>query len=121
MAPRPPSIKDANSRQAGEDAVSEPDAGELAGLHRMSAPQSFRTQVERTLRERSAGRFFGRRAFGDRVPFGVLAVVALLVGLIIVALVWSSHTGSLRYERNGSEPELPPAAREVVPRPQGLR
>jgi anti-sigma factor RsiW len=59
-------------------------------------PEAFSRQVEETIHRRSAGRFFGRRTLGDRVPFGVLLVVALAVLLTIVLLLWGSTTGSLR-------------------------
>src|SRR5262249_41249984 len=51
--------------------------GVLSGLHKMVAPPDLQDQVAETIHRRSAGRFFGRRAFGDRIPFELLAVVAL--------------------------------------------
>ncbi len=69
----------------------------LSGLHKMSAPQHFGDAVETTIRKRSAGRFFGRRAFGDRVPFGVLAIAALVIGVIIVLLMRYSDLGTLSF------------------------
>jgi hypothetical protein len=55
----------------------------VSGLHKMAAPQHFEDGVEQRIHKRSAGRFFGRRAFGDRVPFELIAIVALaaLVGV----------------------------------------
>jgi len=69
----------------------------LSGLHKMSAPQHFGDAVETTIHKRSAGRFFGRRAFGDRVPFSVLAIIALVIGLIVVFLMRYSAVGTLTY------------------------
>ncbi|HEY1555599.1 MAG TPA: hypothetical protein VGF94_12265 [Kofleriaceae bacterium] len=67
----------------------------LSGMRKAHAPASFAQDVTSTIHKRSAGRFFGRRTFGDRVPFGVLVVVAVL-GLIVVAyFMWASQTGSL--------------------------
>lgn len=62
----------------------------VSGLHRMSAPQDFKKQVETVIHRRSAGRFFGRRAFGDRVPFELLAILALatVAGLLLFARYW---------------------------------
>jgi anti-sigma factor RsiW len=72
--------------------------------------------VEDRIHRRSAGRFFGRKTLGDRVPFGVLLIVALIALMIIVGLLWSSTTGSLRPEpKTHSRP--PPAARDAIPRP----
>jgi anti-sigma factor RsiW len=68
----------------------------ISGLHKMSAPQDFETGVADTIRRRSRGRFFGRRAFGDRVPFELLAVLAIAVALAIYVLIRLSDTGSLR-------------------------
>ena len=87
----------------------------LAGLHKMSAPQHFEHEVEETIRRRSAGRFFGRKAFGDRVPFELLAILALGVGLVIFFLIRSSQTGSLRYDTQPEQPRIAPGARDVVP------
>jgi anti-sigma factor RsiW len=52
-------------------------------LGRAAAPRGFDDRVADAIRRRSGGRFFGRRAFGDRVPFELLAAVALalLVGI----------------------------------------
>jgi anti-sigma factor RsiW len=56
--------------------------GALSGLHRVPAPPNFDDQVAETIHRRSAGRFFGRRAFGDRVPFELLALLALIAVLV---------------------------------------
>jgi hypothetical protein len=87
----------------------------MAKLHKMSAPQSFADDVEESIRRRSAGRFFGRKAFGDRVPFEVLAIVALIVGLAVFLLIRSSQTGSQRYEPRPEAPHIEPGAKDVVP------
>jgi hypothetical protein len=59
----------------------------------------FTDDVTGTIEKRSAGRFFGRRTFGDRVPFVALLVVAL-IGLGIIAYVmWRSPTGSLKVDK----------------------
>lgn len=93
----------------------------LSGLHKMSAPPSFETQVEQTIHRRSAGRFFGRKAFGDRVPFELIAVVVLVLGLIIFALLRSSPTGSLHVpDEDVEEPEITPDIKKAVPQPGPL-
>src|SRR5688572_15981806 len=61
-----------------------------------AAPATFTTDVTDTIRRRSAGRFFGRRTLGDRVPFGVLLVIALVVAVAVAAVLWTSSTGSLK-------------------------
>jgi anti-sigma factor RsiW len=71
----------------------------LSGLHKLGAPDAFRDHVTETIHRRSAGRFFARRTLGDRVPFGVLLIAALVVLLGIAATLWSSSTGSLRVDR----------------------
>ena len=71
----------------------------LSGMRKAHAPSSFTEQVAETIHKRSAGRFFGRRTLGDRVPFGALLAVAL-IGLAVLAYVlWSSSTGSLKVDR----------------------
>lgn len=60
------------------------------------APDQFTNQVTETIHKRSAGRFFGKKTLGDRVPFGVLLVIALGVLLAIALVLWASSTGSLQ-------------------------
>lgn len=62
--------------------------GALSGLLRVPAPPHFEDQVAETIHRRSAGRFFGRRAFGDRVPFELVAVVALIGMAAAYWLLW---------------------------------
>jgi anti-sigma factor RsiW len=76
----------------------------LSGLQKARAPATFGQDVTATIHKRSAGRFFGRKTFGDRVPFGALVVVAVL-GLIVIAYVmWASSTGSLKVDRDRRPP-----------------
>ncbi len=75
--------------------------GALAGLHRMAAPQRFERSVEETIHRRSAGRFFGRRALGDRVPLEFLAILAIALGLAVYGMLRTSETGSLAPSRGG--------------------
>jgi len=76
----------------------------LSGLRKAHAPSSFAEDVAETIHRRSAGRLFGRRTLGDRVPFGALVVVAL-VGIAVIAYVlWSSSTGSLKVDRERPTP-----------------
>lgn len=71
----------------------------LSGLQRARAPASFTEDVTGTIHKRSAGRFFARRTLGDRVPFGVLFAIAIVLFAVIGYLMWSSSTGSLKVER----------------------
>ena len=59
-------------------------------LGRAAAPRDLEDRVASTIHRRSAGRFFGRRAFGDRVPFELLAVIALA---ILIAVYFLSRFG----------------------------
>lgn len=63
--------------------------GALSGLNRVAAPPDFDDQVAATIHRRSAGRFFGRRAFGDRVPFEIIALVALVAVVVAYWLIRS--------------------------------
>lgn len=87
----------------------------LSGLHKMGAPQHFEREVEETIHRRSRGRFFGRKTFGDRVPFELIAVLVLVLGLLLFFLLWSSRTGSLRYEKPPEEPKIAPNAKLPTP------
>ena len=76
-------------------------------------PRYTAQDVAETIHQRSAGRLFRRRTFGDRVPFGALLAVALAGLLAIAYILWSSSTGSLKVDRehaapHGSAAVLPP-------------
>lgn len=86
----------------------------LRKLDRAPAPAELGKTVEETIHRRSAGRFFARRTLGDRVPFGVLLIVALAALIVIVGLLWSSSTGSLKRD---PAPTPPPPPGGVAPRP----
>jgi anti-sigma factor RsiW len=86
----------------------------LSGLRKAHAPSSFTEGVEETIHKRSAGRFFGPRTFGDRVPFSVLLVVALAGLLAIGYVLRSSSTGSLKVD-HGREHAAPQGSAVVVP------
>jgi anti-sigma factor RsiW len=68
----------------------------LSGMHKARAPSTFASDVTSTIHKRSAGRFFGRRTFGDRVPFSALLVIAVLGLCAIAYFLWASETGSLK-------------------------
>jgi hypothetical protein len=91
---------------------------QLSGLHRMSAPQKFEADVEETIHRRSGGRFFGRKAFGDRVPFVLIGMVVIALGLVVFSLLRCSDTGSLRYDRRQDAPNIHPEARDQMPTPR---
>ena len=74
----------------------------------------FGAKLEQTIHTRSAGRFFGRRTFGDRVPFSALLVVAVIGLLVIGYVLWSSQTGSLKMDKRGGETK---GSSEIVPKP----
>ena len=78
-----------------------------------SAPASFAQEVTSTIHARSAGRFFARKTLGDKVPFGVLLVIALLGLGVIAYVMWSSSTGSLRVD----PPPPPKAGSAVIDKP----
>jgi anti-sigma factor RsiW len=68
----------------------------LSGMQKARAPSTFAADVTSTIHKRSAGRFFARRTFGDRVPFSALLVIAVLGLCAIGYLLWASETGSLK-------------------------
>lgn len=85
----------------------------LSGMNRMSAPEDFDRQVENTIHERSGGRFFGRKAFGDRIPYELLAILLMLIATGIYWMSRSSDTGS--HKMDSAPPEIPAGARDVLP------
>lgn len=88
----------------------------LSGLQKARAPESFAQDVTATIHKRSAGRFFARRTLGDRVPLGVLLLVALAAFAVIAYVLWSSPTGSLKVDRD-PPPRAPGSAAPLVDHP----
>jgi len=86
----------------------------LSGLQKARAPDSFTQDVTATIHKRSAGRFFARRTFGDRVPFSALLVVAVLALVVIGYVMWSSQTGSLKVDPRARPA---PTGSAVAPKP----
>lgn len=86
----------------------------LSGLQKARAPATFAQDVTATIHKRSAGRFFARKTLGDRVPFGVLLVVALAGVAIIAYVLWSSQTGGLKVDQ---EHKAKDAGSAVIDRP----
>lgn len=92
---------------------------ELSALkvRREAPPPAFTAAVTETIHRRSAGRFFARRTLGDRVPFTLLLVLALLLGLAVVAILWSSSTGSLRVQPEPTAAPPPVRGIDIAPTP----
>jgi hypothetical protein len=89
-------------------------AKQLSGLRKAHAPVTFAEDVTGTIEKRSQGRFFGRKTFGDRVPFGALLVVALIGLGVIGYVLWSSSTGSLAVDKGGEHHD---GSAQIVPAP----
>ena len=87
----------------------------LTNLHKMAAPPAFQEDVTETIHRRSAGLFFGRRAFGDRVPFELLALFALAV--ILAVALWIRGTVSTPGSSQPATDAPAPEVREAIPRP----
>lgn len=106
--------RDAEWKRVHGELVETRDA--LSGMQKARAPGSFAADVTDTIHKRSAGRFFARRTLGDRVPFGVLLIVAMLALVAIAYVLWSSPTGSLKapHESAGSAGG---SGMELVPKP----
>jgi anti-sigma factor RsiW len=109
-------------RKIAEDATWKRAHGELtetrnmlSGMRKAHARTGFAEDVAETIHRRSAGRFFGPRTLGDRVPFTALIAIAI-AGLVVLAYVlWSSSTGSLKVDRERGA--APPPGSSAMPRP----
>jgi anti-sigma factor RsiW len=77
----------------------------LSGLMKARAPEKFDQDVTETIHKRSAGRFFAKRTFGDRIPLGVVLVIGVIAIVIIAVVLRSSSTGSLKRDRHAPEPQ----------------
>jgi anti-sigma factor RsiW len=81
----------------------------MSGLQKARAPETFTKDVTDTIHKRSRGAFFGRKTFGDRVPFNALLVLAIIALAAVGYLMWSSQTGSLKVEKKPTPTEQQPA------------
>lgn len=79
----------------------------MSGMQKARAPATFAQDVTSTIHKRSAGRFFGRRTLGDRVPFGALMIVAVFGLCMIAYFLWASETGSLKPNPNHAPTTAP--------------
>ncbi len=81
----------------------------MSGLQKARAPATFTQDVTDTIHKRSRGAFFGRKTFGDRVPFNALLIIAIIALAAVGYLMWSSQTGSLKVEKKPPSTEQQPA------------
>lgn len=96
-------------RTHDEMVAAEEERKHISGLRKAKPPETFVEDVTSTIHKRSAGRFFGRKTLGDRVPFGVLLIVALVALAVVGYLMWSSQTGSLKVDKasgSGAQPSI---------------
>lgn len=89
----------------------------LSGMQKARAPSSFAQEVTSTIHKRSAGRFFGRRTLGDRVPFGALVIAAVVVVVTVAYFMWASQTGSLLVDHERARPAGSAGSAQLVPKP----
>lgn len=75
----------------------------LSGLQKARAPASFAEDVTGTIYKRSGGRLFGKRTFGDRVPFMPILVLAMILLVVLAYVLWTSQTGSLKVQKDATE------------------
>lgn len=85
----------------------------ISTLPRGDAPSAFADTVAQTIHARSGGRFFARRTLGDRVPFGWLLAVALVLLIGLAVFLARSPTGSL--DLTNPPPSPPPAPSGLAP------
>ena len=98
------------------DAELRAEAAPLPKLGKVAAPDELTSAVTDTIHRRSAGRFFGKRALGDRLPAALLLVIAAIL-LGAMTLVWCrSTTGSLQAPR-GTEAPRPAPSESLAPKP----
>ena len=96
--------KQTYDEMTGEDMIEAKKAISGMRLAKPIPPDTFVDSVTSQIEKRSAGRFFGRRTLGDRVPFGVLIILALIALAVVGYFMWSSPTGSLKTHE---QPEVP--------------
>jgi anti-sigma factor RsiW len=72
----------------------------LSGLQKARAPSTFAEDVTDTIHKRSGGRLFGKKTFGDRVPFMAILVLAMIMLVVLGYILWTSQTGSLKVHKD---------------------
>lgn len=100
--------KQTYEEMTGEDMVEAKKAISGMRLAKPIPPEAFVEHVTEQIQKRSAGRFFARRTLGDRVPFGVLIIVALIALCAVGYFMWSSPTGSLKVQDHKEAPKHKP-------------
>ncbi len=75
----------------------------LSGLQKARAPVTFAEDVTGTIHKRSGGRLFGKKTFGDRVPFIPILVLAMILLVVLGYILWTSTTGSLKVQKDTPE------------------
>ncbi|MFN0249200.1 MAG: anti-sigma factor family protein [Kofleriaceae bacterium] len=75
----------------------------LSGLQKARAPATFADDVTGTIHKRSGGRLFGKKTFGDRVPFMAILVLAMILLVVLAYILWTSQTGSLKVQKDRAE------------------
>jgi anti-sigma factor RsiW len=78
--------------------------------------KEFTERVERTIEQRSAGRFFGKRSIFGRLPIAVISLIMLVLVLLLLILSRRSTTGSLK-EPIQHPHTIPDDVRRDLPRP----
>ena len=79
----------------------------ISGMRKAKPPETFVEDVTGTINKRSGGAFFGRRTLGDRVPFFMIFIVAIVALAVIFFLMRSSSTGSLKVDKKHDTPTQP--------------
>jgi hypothetical protein len=100
--------KQTYDEMTGEDMIEAKKAISGMRLAKPIPPDTFVEGVTEQIAKRSAGRFFGRRTLGDRVPFGVLIIIALIALGVVGYFMWSSPTGSLKVQEQKEAPKHKP-------------
>ena len=110
-------LRASDPRWTALDAEARATREAMSGMRKAMASPTFTADVTDAIHRRSGGAFFGRRTFGDRVPFGALMGVAAIAIAVIMALLWSSPAGSIRRPKTGGGDGPGSGDVEIVPRP----
>lgn len=69
-------------------------------------PEGFDKKIEAKLRDRSGGRFFGKKTLTERIPFIGIALVLLCIAGLIYWQQRASTTGTLTPVKGPLEPPV---------------
>lgn len=89
----------------------------LASMGKHEKHSGFGERVSAEIHNRSGGRFFGRRGFGDKIPFELLTIVVLVLAFLLTMVLRNSDFGYLDFSTESDEAKSEHVDQNIGPKP----